>query len=354
MSKLRFFSVDVSRALPGSCAFAGYTFVTRSIVVFSVAVAVCLCAWALIKCYFSGTSKPWVKKAISWLPTVLFLVYPGFTAHFVAGLKCREINGKVYLTEDLSIACNNGQWEYLVVLVLSILGTVLWAVGLPLGTMVFLWPERNKLQQELPLDGLRGHLTDFHSQYKPHAWFFEGIEYGRKLFLVGIIPALSKGDLWGAVVALFITVAYLVLLVALSPYCHRLDHVLAVSVNAMLFVVIQLSVLLKMDAAYISKLTADGISPDSATYLLVASNAMVVILSAVGYFISIWKAGFFERSRTRLLEEYKTSGTGIQEHLLELHQYEQEGPDNVLLIGGSSNSSSTDEDHQYTPAVIQE
>jgi predicted outer membrane repeat protein len=337
MSKLKFFSVDFTLAQPGPCVFAGYNFVTRSIVIFSVAFAMCLCAWALIKSFLAGNSKPWVKKAIPWLPTVLFFTYPGFTAQFVAGFKCREINGNEYLTEDLSIECIYGQQEYLVVLVLAIFGTLIWAVGLPLSTVVFLWPERSKLQQGLPLDGLRGHLTDFHSQYKPQCWFFGGIEYGMKLLLIGIIPAASKGELWGAVVALFVTVAYLVLLVALSPYYHRLDHVLAVGINAMLFTVIQLSVLLKMDAAFIANLTADGISPGTAAYLLVASNVAVVILSVVGYIVSIWKAGLLERPQAELLEEYKT--TSIQEHLLE-DQHEPAGPDDMLVTGYA------DEDHQ--------
>ena len=42
-----------------------------------------------------------------------------------------------------------------------------------------------------------------------------------------------------------------------------------------LLVVILLSVLLKMDAAYIQRKQADGIDPEVASALLVASNALV-------------------------------------------------------------------------------
>ena len=187
------------------------------------------------------------------------------------------------------------------------------------------------------MDGLGGHITDLHSHYKQQYWFFEGIEYARKLLLIGIIPAASKGQLWGAVVALFVIASFSVLLVALSPYSGRLDNALASCINAMLFIVIQLSVLLKMDAAYLSSLVADGISPGAAAYLLVAANAAVVIMSVAGYFVSMWQAGLFRARIVRLFGQYKTS---IQDRLLE-HQYEQAETGGDVL----SSSSSEDEGH---------
>ena len=59
-----------------------------------------------------------------------------------------------------------------------------------------------------------------------------------------------------------------------SPHTHT--SVLTAAVCLLnLLVVILLSVLLKMDAAYIQRKQADGIDPEVASALLVASNALV-------------------------------------------------------------------------------
>ena len=51
---------------------------------------------------------------------------------------------------------------------------------------------------------------------------------------------ISKGEVWGAVVALFVIVAFHTLLTTLGPYSRRLDQILAVSINILLFVVVQM------------------------------------------------------------------------------------------------------------------
>jgi hypothetical protein len=132
-------------------------------------------------------------------------------------------------------------------------------------------------------------LIDLYAPYKPQFWFFESVEYGRKLLLVGVVPAIS-GNLVGAVIALLITVAHLLLLTAVCPYAHKSDQFVAVCSNALLFIVILLSVLLKMDAAYIAKEAADGIDLKTASALLVASNVLVVVVSVAAYVVSARQA----------------------------------------------------------------
>jgi hypothetical protein len=72
----------------------------------------------------------------------------------------------------------------------------------------------------------------------------------------------------------------------MSPYAHRSDQFTSVCANALLTMVILISVLLKMNAGYIAETTADGLDPDTASNLLVASNVLVVVLSAAAYVIS--------------------------------------------------------------------
>jgi hypothetical protein len=286
--KLQFISVDFTRALPGPCIFgSGYDFTSKLYTIGGFAVAICVGSWMMVK-FTSGDSlespRPWAKKAASWLPTVVFLAYPGFSACFFEAVQCREIEGdQWYLVADLSIKCSGAAYDLL--RVVAIVCVAFWCFGLPLVVLSLLWSERRSLLQEHRPSGLAENLQDFYAPYKPQYWFFESLEFGKKLLLVGVVPAAS-GDLAGAVAALLITTVHLCLVLAMSPYAHRSDQFTAVCANALLSVVILISVLLKMNAGYIAGTAADGLDPDTAWKLLVASNVLVVLVSVVAYVIS--------------------------------------------------------------------
>ena len=55
------------------------------------------------------------------------------------------------------------------------------------------------------------HREDFFTPYRTAAWFFEVVEFAKKLLLIGIIPAVN-GDVVGAVIAMLLVNLYLVLL----------------------------------------------------------------------------------------------------------------------------------------------
>jgi hypothetical protein len=170
-----------------------------------------------------------------------------------------------------------------------------WCFGLPAAVMALLWPERKQLQQGRRPGGLGEHLQDFCAPYKPQYWFFESVEFGKKLLLVGVVPAIhgrdQAGGLVGALAALLISAAYLSIILSISPYTHKSDQFLAVCSNALLSVVILISVLLKMNSAYIAHQTAAGFDLETASKLLVASNLLVVFASVAAYAISARQAG---------------------------------------------------------------
>jgi hypothetical protein len=88
------------------------------------------------------------------------------------------------------------------------------------------------------------------------------------------------------VAALLIATVHLCLILAMSPYAHRSDQFTAVCANALLSVVVLISVLLKMNAGYIAGTAADGLDRDTAWKLLVTSNVLVVVVSVAAYVIS--------------------------------------------------------------------
>jgi hypothetical protein len=358
MEKIQFLSVDFTKALPGPCIFGSdYNFASKLYTMGGLAVVICAGSWKLVK-FSSGetpeTPRPRAKKAATLLPTALFLAYPGFSAFFFDALKCREIDGKSYLIADLSITCSGA--DYNLLQAAAITCVAFWCFGLPMLVVFVLWPERSKLLQGLEPRGFSKHLLDFCAPYKPQYWFFESLEFGKKLLLVGVVPAIT-GNLVGAVVALLIAALHLSLLLAMSPYAHKSDHFLAVCSNALLCVVILLSVLLKTNAAYIAGAAADGFDPETASLLLVASNILVVVVSVVAYVISARQVvqdeqgfdGFGTRpNHSNLQEPLLHSRSGTQTTRGEVDAVEIGGGRELLVAAAqsmqssSSNSNSSD------------
>ena len=119
---------------------------------------------------------------------------------------------------DLSIQCSGSEYRlhgsgYSTLWVFAIIWVVLWAVGLLLATLGLLWPDRKKLQDvqaQKQLAGPAQHPKDFYTPYRPASWFFEVVEFAKKLLLIGIIPAVN-GDVVGAVIAMLLVNFYLAL-----------------------------------------------------------------------------------------------------------------------------------------------
>jgi hypothetical protein len=284
MGKIEMFSVDVAKATPGPCIFGpSYTFASKVYTIGFITFAVYLFSAAVLK--GSQHEKPWAQKALPWLSTALFLLYPSFSVEFFDVLKCRTIDSIPYVIADLSIECVTGS-SYTMLRAFAIFWVLFWACGLPLITLALLWPVRSELRQlhkDDQLPGFQQHLKDFYTPYRPAAWFFEVVEYAKKLLLIGIIPVFS-GNVVGAVIAMLVVNVHVALLLKMEPFANRLDNFLAVCLNALLFIVILISVLLKMDAA---GQTGDGFNTDTAAVLLVACNVLVVVMSATAYWISM-------------------------------------------------------------------
>jgi hypothetical protein len=175
----------------------------------------------------------------------------------------------------------------------AITWVLFWACGLPLITFALLRPVRSELRQLQKGDQLRGfqqHLKDFYTPYRPACWYFEVVEYAKKLLLIGIIPA-CQSNVVGAAIAMLLVNVHLMLLLKMEPFANRLDNFLAVCLNATLFIVILISVLLKMDASHLLGETSDGFGTKTAAALLVTCNALVVVMSVAVYWISIRHSG---------------------------------------------------------------
>jgi hypothetical protein len=164
---------------------------------------------------------------------------------------------------------------------------------LPLISFLLLRPVRSKLRQLKKGDQLHGfqrHLKDLYVPYRPACWYFEVVEYAKKLMLIGILPAF-RGDVVGAVIAMLLVNLHFILLLQLKPFANRVDNFLAACLNALLSIVILISVLLKMDTASLLGHTRDDFDAETAAVLLVSCNVLVVVVSVAAYWISVRQAG---------------------------------------------------------------
>ena len=132
-------------------------------------------------------------------------------------LKCRLIDKKKYVIADLSIECSGS--EYNALQAFAIFCVLFWACGLPLISFALLRPVRSELRQlkkgdQLP--GFQQHLKDFYAPYKPAYWYFEVVEYAKKLLLIGIIPAIQS-NVVGTVIAMLLVNVHLILLLKMEP-----------------------------------------------------------------------------------------------------------------------------------------
>jgi hypothetical protein len=281
MDQIDFFSVDFVRATPGPCIFGlSYTFSLSVYATGCIVMAIYVGVAVIIR----KKHESWAQKSISWMPILLFLVYPGFAALFFEALKCRTIDGRDYLAADLSVDCSSSSYQLLQGFAIAFVS--LWACGLPILTLALLWPVRAKIQKGAALEGFQRHLKDFFAAFRPSMWFFGVAEYLTKFLVIGIIPAMSP-DVMGAVIAMLVVNGYLALLLVFSPYATKTDNFLAVSLNALLSIVILVSAFLKMDAAYLSGTAAAGFHRNTAARLLVVSNVLVILVTCASYIASV-------------------------------------------------------------------
>jgi predicted outer membrane repeat protein len=326
MDQTKYLSVDATKyAFPAASCIPEVGPISFATKLYSLGIVACVIyagAWALIK---SSGKKAWAQKALPWLSIVLFLLYPSLTTVFFDALKCRVIDGQPYVMADLSVMCTGE--EYTPVHAVSWVLVVLWACGLPAIATGLLWPARSELREGDSPEGFQKHLKGLYSQYKPSWWFFEAVEYTKKLLLVGIIPAISSSEgsyLAGAVAALLITNMHVALLLALTPFANKADQFLAVGFNALLSITILLSILLKIDQVYLSLDIGNGLDPGTVSGFLIGSNVLVVVMSVGAYCISTWQDGLLKASHAMRVAEEESFNTGtLQEELLDPIENEQ-------------------------------
>ena len=148
---------------------------------------------------------------------------------------CREVDSVRYLRSDLRLECDTERHT-----AASAFGWFMvfaFPVGLPLLYFVMLFHQRKKLYEA---DGETAskevsYLRFFFGEYKPELYFWETIECGRKLLLMGFAAFYQPGTLMQLIAVMSLTVLYIIMITMAFPYANNSDNLLAINGQAMLF-----------------------------------------------------------------------------------------------------------------------
>ena len=118
-----------------------------------------------------------------------------------------------------------------------------YAIVLPIFFFYLLYREQGNLQDERDTPATRA-LSFLHAPYKPEFWFFEAIEMGRKLFLVGFVVFFPPGSLLQLVWALNIAISTMAIKVHVRPFRYPvLSYLSLVASLATIFILLMCLVL---------------------------------------------------------------------------------------------------------------
>eukprot|EP01047_Picozoa_sp_COSAG01_P014616 COSAG01_NODE_715_length_14093_cov_64.209233_12_plen_277_part_00 len=160
--------------------------------------------------------------AFNRLLLFVFLLYPGLTSKIFQAFWCRSLTDSSVLIADYSFECiAGGEWtsEWSLLVTACSLLVLAWPIGLP----AFLYYIMNK-EKDLILaddDDTLQKYSFICGDYKREYWYWEVVEYGRKLLLSGLIGMLSilgVSAIWQSVAAAFVSFFFFAISVDHQPF----------------------------------------------------------------------------------------------------------------------------------------
>merc|ERR1711871_833390 len=240
-----FISVDFISLTNLNCAVESTYFETFQIMM-AVPIFMMLMAFlatCLGLCMFRG--KPgkgiWLGYSLKIFSLVLFAVYPTLSKYILQLFKCTDIEGTRYLDADLRLKCEGEQYEFM-----SMSGLVffiLYPFGIPFIFAIALYRSRPTLQAAIeesenkdeqdsnkkidlssPSNAVSVLSLGWLSMaYEPAFWFWEMMEFFRKLVLSGVLVFVQPGTSAQILVATMVSVMFLGFVSYYKPYADDGD-----------------------------------------------------------------------------------------------------------------------------------
>jgi len=164
---------------------------------------------------FTASVRQASTRMLKLVIFLLFMMWPNVSRVTLSLFVCREVEGKSYLLEDMSLECYTSKWySYLIYVIVMI---AIYLLGVPLFFLGVIYKKRNELTH--PRNRLRyGFLYE---AYTKQSSYFELVDMANKLTVVSIVRFLPVS--WQLPISLATILAYFVSLLLLSPYVRKGD-----------------------------------------------------------------------------------------------------------------------------------
>jgi hypothetical protein len=209
---------------------------------------------------------------------IIFIMYPGIGTRVFTMFKCRTVAGISYLEADYNITCWNG--EHLLATVSAFVFMIVYILGIPLGSVLVLFRHRKKLwdPNHPEIKRMYGSLFIY---YKPHFWWFECVESLKKMALAGGMVIVANGSSLQLLIAIIISLLYLVVILDNHPYDDQKDQKLQMFSTIQTILTLVMGLILKFDD---SQTSADK---STVGYVLIFINGSVIIMTILAVVASM-------------------------------------------------------------------
>eukprot|EP01051_Picozoa_sp_SAG22_P013865 SAG22_NODE_1610_length_4002_cov_2.012298_1_plen_530_part_00 len=151
---------------------------------------------------------------------LVFLLYPPITSKIFEAFHCQQIGpDESILISDHTIHCTLGgslTVEYISLNSFVLVLVFAWPIGVPTFLALTMWQAQDKIARKDP-ETMK--MFDFViGTYKDEAWYWEVVEFGRKLILAGLIGFLGRGTVVQIVTAQFVSFFFFAAQFRVQPF----------------------------------------------------------------------------------------------------------------------------------------
>ena len=189
-------------------------------------------------------------KHVSMALLVTFLVYSSVSSVVFQMFACEYLDdGKRYLMADYSIDCDSS--KHRAFQIYAGFMVLLYPVGVPTFYAWLLFSNRRLLQDEKDrVETLAARSTsDLWNPYKPHRFYYEVVECGRRILLTGVVVFIYPNSMSQIAVALALSVAFVFVSEGLAPYGSPWDAWISRMGHVIVFASIYLALLMQVNVS---------------------------------------------------------------------------------------------------------
>ena len=189
-------------------------------------------------------------KHVSMALLVTFLVYSSVSSVVFQMFACEHLDdGKRYLMADYIIDCDSAKHRALQIYAGFMV--LIYPVGIPVFYAWLLFSNRRLIQDENDrMEALAVRSTsDLWKPYKPHRFYYEVVECGRRILLTGVVVFIYPYSASQIAVTLAISVVFVFVSEGLAPYDSPWDAWISRMGHVVVFASIYLALLMKVDVS---------------------------------------------------------------------------------------------------------